>query len=221
MHTFRSISLALCLVAGLLTGCTTTTVLSHVTVFHEFSTTPQDIKYAFVRSSNQEDSLEHKAYEQMVREQLNRRGFQEVPVGQATVVMFLSYQIDDGKTVISSYPIFGQTGVTGSQTYGNIYSTSRGTASFSATTTYTPSIGVVGTGSQSDLQYTRKVQLDILDRQRLDNGSVAKIYEGKVTSVGSSSQLNRVMPYMLRSLFQEFPGKSGATTDIELPFRAD
>jgi len=221
MNTFRSTLLALCLLGVLLGGCTTTMVLSHVTVFHELSTAPQDVKYAFLRSPHQEGSLEHKAYEQMVREQLSKRGFLEVPVAQANVAVFLSYQIDDGKTVISSYPIFGQTGVAGSQTYGNIYSTSRGTASFSATTAYTPSIGVVGTGNRSDLQYTRKVQLDILDRQLLDNGTVSKIYEGKVTSVGSSGQLTRVMPYMLRSLFQEFPGRSGATKDIELRLRAD
>jgi hypothetical protein len=221
MNTFRSTLFALCLLGTLLSGCATSTVLSHVTVFHELSTTPQDVKYAFVRSSHQEGSLEHKAYEQMVREQLNKRGFLEVPVAQANIAVFLSYQIDDGKTVISSYPIFGQTGVAGSQTYGNIYSTSPGTASFSATTTYTPSIGVVGAGDQSDLQYTRKVQLDMLDRQLLDKGTVSKIYEGTVTSVGSSGQLNRVMPYMLRSLFQEFPGRSGTTKDFELRFQAD
>ena len=221
MNTLRSTLSALCLLGTLLSGCATTTVLSHVTVFHELSTTPHDVKYAFVRSSQQQGSLEHKAYEQMAREQLNKRGFLEVPVTQANVAVFLSYQIDDGKTVISSYPIFGQTGVAGSQTYGNIYGTSRGTASFSATTTYTPSIGVVGTGNQSDLQYTRKVQLDMLDRQLLDKETVSKIYEGRVTSVGLSGQLNRVMPYMLRSLFQEFPGRSGTTTDIELRFRAE
>ena len=177
------------------------------------------VTYAFVRSKQQDGSLEHKAYEDMVRQHLSKRGFREVPVAQADLAVFLSYEIDNGREVISSYPIFGQTGVASSYTYGNVYRSYGGSASYSGTTTYTPTYGIVGTGTTSDTVFTRKVQLDMLARPLLDQDKVSKVYECRVVSSGSSSQLNLVMPYLIESLFQDFPGNSGTTKTVTLPFQ--
>jgi hypothetical protein len=201
-----------------LTGCGTF-IQSSVTVFHELSPTAEAKTYAFIRSKEQQESLEHKAYEEMVRQQLARREFREVSVAQADLAVFLSYQIDNGREVVSSYPLFGQTGVASSYTYGNIYRSYGGYSSYSGTTTYTPTYGIVGTETTSDTVYTRKVQLDMLNRPLLDQGRVSKVYEGKVVSSGSSGQLNRVMPYLIQSLLQDFPGNSGTTKTVTLPFQ--
>ena len=102
----------------------------------------------------QEGSLEHKAYEQTVKQELIEKGFRETTLDQAEIVVFLFYGIDTGKQVVSSYPIIGQTGVSSSSTYGTVQSYgSYGT--YSGTTTYTPQYGVVGTGVTSGTQYTR------------------------------------------------------------------
>ena len=48
-----------------------------------------------------------------------------------------------------------------------------------------------------------------------DNKGLKNIYEARVTSIGSSATINVVMPYLIRSIFEEFPGKSGSTKDYE------
>ena len=46
-----------------------------------------------------------------------------------------------------------------------------------------------------------------------------KLYEGTVESVGKDNRLPEVMPYLIQSMFTEFPGQSGTTkhVKIELP----
>jgi len=103
-------------------------------------------------------------------------------------VIFFSYGIDTGKEVVLSYPIIGQTGVSSSSTYGTIQSYGR-YGTYSGTTTYTPTYGVVGTGVASNTQYARFLKVDILNRTALSENKMAKIYEAKVISRGSSGQL--------------------------------
>jgi len=100
-----------------LSGCAL--LRSQVTVFHQL---PQDFSgttYVMIPFKEQEGSLEHKAYEEAVRQELNAKGFRETTVDQAQVAVFLSYGIDTGREVVSSYPIIGQTGVSSSSTSGN------------------------------------------------------------------------------------------------------
>lgn len=207
------------ILAPLLMGGCGTMIESKVTVFHEIAPSAQGTTYAFVRSKQQEGSLEHKAYEDLVRRHLSKNGFRETTAAQADLAVFISYEIDNGREVVSSYPIFGQTGVASSYTYGNVYRSYGGSASYSGATTYTPTYGIVGSAATSDTVYTRKVQLDMLNRRLLDQDKVSKIYEGRVLSSGSSGQLNLVMPYLIESLFQEFPGNSGKTKTVTLPFQ--
>jgi hypothetical protein len=191
-----------------LSGCTL--LRSQVGVFHQLPKDLSGTTYAMIPFKEQEGSLEHKAYEEAVRQELNGKGFRETNVDQAQVAVFLAYGIDTGKEVVSSYPIIGQTGVSSSSTYGTIqsYGTS---GTYSGTTTYTPTYGVVGTGVTSQTQYTRVFRLDIVDKQALAAGTVKKLYEGKVVSRGSSSQLAAVLPTMVKALFEDFPGQNGST----------
>ncbi len=60
----------------------------------------------------------------------------------ADMTLQLSYGISDGETQVGSYsmPVFGQTGVSSSTTYGSV--SSYGT--FNATTLYQPTYGITG-----------------------------------------------------------------------------
>jgi len=195
--------------ASVLSGCARL-VRSQISVFHELPQGFAGTTYAAVPFKDQEGSLEHKAYEQAVRQELNAKGLQEAPMEQAEVVVFLFYGIDTGREVVSSYPIIGQTGVSSSYTYGTVQSYgSYGT--YSGTTTYTPTYGVVGTGVTSHTLYARFLRLDILDKTALAEGKIKKLYEGKIVSGGSSGQLSAVLPTMIKALFEDFPGKSGST----------
>jgi len=194
---------------SLLSGCAQF-IYSDILVFHEIPPTFTGTRYTTIPFKEQEGSLEHRTYEQAVKRELDAKGFREAPLEKAEIVIFLSYGIDTGKEMVESYPIIGQTGVSSSQTFGTVQS-SGGFGTYSGSTTYTPTYGVVGTGVTSYTVYTRFLKLDILDKKSLTEKQVKKIYEAKVTSRGSSGQLPEVLPTLIKALFEEFPGKSGST----------
>ncbi|MGA3209610.1 MAG: DUF4136 domain-containing protein [Syntrophales bacterium] len=189
-----------------------------ISVFHEIPATFAGTTYATLPLKGQEGSLEHKTYEQMVKRQLNAKGFREAPVEQADVLVFILYGIDTGKEVVGSYPIIGQTGISSSHSYGTAQSYgSYGT--YSGVTTYAPSYGVVGTGVTSQTVYTRFLKLDIVDNKASTEKQLKKLYEAKVISPGTSGQLSAVLPTMIEALFQDFPGKSGSARRRTLHLR--
>jgi hypothetical protein len=194
-------------------GCVSR-VRSQISVFHELSEGDKPT-YALLSFKEQEGSLEHKTYENLVRQQLNAKGFREAPIEKADVLGFIQYGIDAGKEVVYSYPIIGPTGTSSSYTTGTFQSYgSYGT--YSGTTYNTPTYGVVGTGVGSQTEYTRYFRFDIVDRAALAGGTVKKLYEARVVSRCSSGQISMVMATMIRALFEEFPGKSGSTRSVML-----
>lgn len=175
-------------------------------MFHQL---PKDISgttYVMVPFKEQEGSLEHKAYEEAVRQELNAKGFRETTADQAETVVFLAYGIDAGRGVVSSHPIIGQTGATTCSTFDGT------PQSYGCTDSQPwPTYGVVETRMRRQTEYTRVLILDIVDRQALAEGNIKKLYEGKVVSSGFSDQLGQVLPTMVKALFEDFPGQSGST----------
>ena len=202
------------LIAALVSGCMV--VRSNISVFHDLPPTTQELKYAALPLKGQEGSLEHKSYENLVKAKLNKRGYVETSVADADVIVFLDYEIDRGREVVSSYPIIAQTGISSSDTTGTVTNYG-GYATYSGTTYHTPTYGVVGTGTRSDTVFTRFLRLDFVDRADLAAGRVIKRYEAKVVSVGSRGQIAAVMPAMIKALFEDFPGKSGSTRRVDVP----
>lgn len=201
----------LSVLALLIAGCAPLFVRSNVSVFHEMPSSSQT--FVVLPFKEQEGSLEFKAYAQQVKDQLVQRGFSEAPIETANIAVFMRYGVDDGKQVLASYPIFGQTGTSSSYTSGTV--TSYGNmATYSGTTYNTPTYGVTGSGVSSHTVYTRYLNLEMLDRTAFATGKITKVYEGKVKSSGSLPDLTAVMPYMLRALFEEFPGVSGKTRTV-------
>jgi hypothetical protein len=181
---------------GGLSGCAL--LRSQVAVLHQL---PEDLSgttYVMIPFKEQEGRLEHKAYEEAMRQELNAKGFRETTVDQAQTVVFFAYGIDTGRGVVSSYPIIGQTGA----------GTCDGTP---PSCDPWPTYGVVGTRETSQTEYTRVLRLDIVDKQALAEGNIKKLYEGKVVSSGFSDQLAKVLPEMVKALFEDFPGQSGST----------
>lgn len=200
-------TLAICVF--LLSGCTRL-IQSDISVFHEIPPTFTGATYAAIPFKEQEGSLEHKTYEQVVKRELNGKGFKEVPIESAEIVIFMSYGIDTGREVVESYPIIGQSGVSSSHTSGKLYSYG-GYGTYSGKTTYTPTYGVVGSDVTSSTEYTRFFKLDLFDKKALTENKIKKIYEAKVISRGRSGQLSAVLPTMIKALLEDFPGKSGST----------
>ena len=147
----------------------------------------------------------------LVRQQLNKFQYREATSDETSeVAIALSYGIDSGKERLASVPIFGQTGVSSSTTYGTL-NTYGNYGTYSGITTYTPTYGVVGSSTVSRTEYSRGLWLYIVDAKSVGTKNLNVLYEASVKSSGSSAQLSRVMPAMIEALFKEFPGKSGGT----------
>lgn len=201
----------------LLSGCAST-IHTKVSAFHELEEPLSGVPYALVASKEQEESLEFRSYAKLIKAELGLRGLNESSFNQAKYAIAISYGIDDGKQIVSSYPIIGQTGTSGSHTTGTVTSYGN-TASYNGTTIKTPTYGVVGSGTSTDTVFKRYLNIDIIDISKSVEGRVQKVYEGKAISSGSSSQLAPVMPAIIRSVFEDFPGKSGATRTSIQPFK--
>ena len=178
-----------------LSGCAL--LRSQVAVLHHLPKDLSGTTYAMIPFKEQEGRLEHKAYEEAVRQELNAKGFRETTVDQAQTVVFFAYGIDTGRGVVSSYPIIGSIGFSSCSTRSDCDPW--------------PTYGVVGTRETSQTEYTRVLRLDIVDKQALAEGNIKKLYEGKVVSSGFSGQLVQVLPMMVKALFEDFPGQSGTT----------
>lgn len=192
----------------LLGGCATT-IKSEVTAFHDW---PQDLSgktYVFERTTEQNNSLEYRNYENLVRAELNRLGFVETSPAQTPalkVMMGYGVTVRDVQqvypVVVDSYSPFMNP-----YWYGPAW---RGYYSpFYDPFWYGPP--VVEQRVSNYQVYTR--QLRIVMARASDN---KRVYEVSVISEGSSPSMASVMPYMVRSAFADFPGKNGVPHVVEL-----
>ncbi len=196
---------------------------SYVTTFHKITPSAEQTLYAFKPFSSQKNSLEYEAYAGYINQQLRKYNYILTSPSKASVLVQFDYSIDNGKAVNYSIPTWGKTGISSSNTYstGNTYGTLNtygntatysGNNSYSSTTTYTPTYGVTGYRTGTTTHYTRNLFLKILDKKTNE-----VIYNAKVSSQGRSGQISAVMPYLVKSLFKDFPGKNGSSHEVTLP----
>lgn len=205
---FSKFAVTLCI---LLTGCATT-IQSEVTAFHEWPSELRNKSFVFERKNEQENNLEHRAYENLVRAELLRLGLVESTNPQsAGLKVALNYGINvrDVRVVEPvlldpwyGSPFYGPRW-RGHGYYGPFYSP------YYSPFWYAPPIV-----QQRETRYQlANRQLKIGISQAAD---ARKLYDVTVASEGTNTSLAAVMPYMVRSAFAGFPGKSGMPRRIEL-----
>jgi len=194
----------------LLSGCGGL-IISHVTVFHVLPQNPPPTKYAFIPLEGQEGGLEYSAYKSLISAELSKYQYEEVPLDEATVVVTFNYTIE-GKEKVGSAPVVGQTGG-GTTSYSGI-----GSQGIYFGEIYTPATyGIKGYRAYSYTEHTRRVWLHMVDKASLDAQKPKVLYEANVLSEGSSGQIAKVMPTIIKALFKEFPGESGSTRKEIMP----
>jgi hypothetical protein len=90
----KNLLIATILLAGF-SGCAL--LRSQVAVLHQLPKDLSGTTYVMIPFKEQKGSLEHKAYEEAVRQELNAKGFHETTEDQAQTLVFLAYGIDTGK----------------------------------------------------------------------------------------------------------------------------
>jgi hypothetical protein len=182
--------------AALLGGCgTLNTFPSTVSVFSEWDAGGQAAKtFAFVRSAAQQNSLEHKTYEQSVRSALLAKGFTESETG-ARYKVAINYAVSEDKIRRELYAEGPWGGGLG---WGLGFSGSR-----------------FGFGFNRFVElpwYSRELRVDISDA-----ASGAKRYEARAVNDSQSKEIAPAMPYLAQAALSEFPQASGSSKVVRVP----
>ena len=171
------------------------------------------------------NDLQFQEYAGYLMRVLAAHGFVPVKSAEkADVAIVLFYGIGDPETHQYSYslPVFGQTGVASSNTYGTI-SSYGGSASYSGTTTYTPSYGVTGYTSQtgSYTTYFRYAKIAAYDYQKyLQTKEQVELWKTTITSIGSSGDLRQVFPILIAAASPYIASNTGKQVHVSL-YEAD
>ena len=200
-------ALLLVAVVSLLCGCAST-VRSNVTAFNEWPNELPDKTFVFERTKAQDQSLEYRSYENLVRSEVRRLGLVEADATHKPALkMTVDYSVavSDLRTI---EPVYVDPYFYGSPFYYPPFYR-RGFYGFGYDPFWFPP--VVEYRDQT-VQINRR-QLHVLISRFVDGKS---LYDVKVNSTGQNSSLPAVMPYLVKSAFADFPGPSGVTRTIDM-----
>ncbi|WP_373086184.1 DUF4136 domain-containing protein [Sneathiella sp.] len=193
-------------VGVLLAACTKPTIDANVTAFYTPELTTIDTKTIAIRAQeeNQESSLEFLSYRPKIEAKLSYVGFTVVKETEnPDYIALVSYGLDgtEPKSSTTSSPVFGSVGI---GAYGG----------------RSPFFGSVGQSynTQTWQEYSRFLAIDIVDADTVRSSNSARIYEGRVKSVGRCPTLAGVFDEVLDAMFEDFPGANGKTVFVKIPW---
>lgn len=194
----------------LLAGCAAT-LRADVTSFQRWPANAAGGTYSFKRTGSQVDSLEQHAYEDMARAQLNQLGLQEAAAGAtARFAVSLDYGVST-KTVTSTEPVWDSfSGWNDPLFYPGWSSRSRfgwpyfHPDAYPFAYPYSFSPGIIGYTAVNREVSLRRLRVEIAE-------GASKVFEATATSSGDNATLTVIMPYLMRSVFDGFPGNNGQT----------
>lgn len=187
----------------LLTACAGP-ITAKVTSFNRWPADASGASFSYIRPPDQLNDLEQQTYEQLVKSELERLGLKHAAPGQIGRI-----QVDI---------------VTGHGTRNKKYREAIYQDQYIYTPPYRDAAGNVFSGFWApdrfgsryvgDREVVRTVQVSNLRLRLLDSkGSAAgrpqAVFESRAVYEGDNEDLADVMPYLVRAVFQDFPGQSG------------
>lgn len=222
IQTFRGIVI-FCLLFLSLSGCATTPTF-HVDI-DSISSPNADSKKKYILLAGIKDvkdtDLQFIEYTKYIDKALISKGFIKAnKFEDANVAIFLVYGIGNPQKNTYSYalPMWGQTGVSTSTTYGSL-NTFGNTATYSGFTTYTPTYGITGfvPASGSYVTYFRFLILDAVDLDEYKQSQkMNQLWQTTVTSTGSSGDLRLVFPILVAASKPYLGSNTGKRIEIRL-----
>ncbi|HEY1044558.1 MAG TPA: DUF4136 domain-containing protein [Telluria sp.] len=203
--------LTMYLLAGmvvLLSGCATT-VRSNVTAFHNWPADLPDRTYVFDATAPQDDSLELRTYQNLVRAELARVGFREgandgtATLGVSTRFMTTAIPV---RVVEVDYPF-----MYASPRFGYFHPRYRGYWRGWYSPWYDPFWnGMPMYTERTQINYQREVQISIKSLR-----DSKRLFDVTVRNLSRVESTPEIMPLLVHSAFAEFPGPSGVSRVIE------
>ncbi|MCC2957273.1 DUF4136 domain-containing protein [Massilia sp. IC2-477] len=195
--------------AMLLTGCATT-IRSDVTTFHQWPAQIEDKSYVFEAPPAQDDTLEYRAYQDLVRGQLARLGFRDAAGGKPALSISMRFTTTDVPVRVvepispfyhpfyQPMPRFGYRGFH-RRYWGGWYSPFYDPF-------WSPAYQV-----SVEHQYRRELQVGI--KSAVDN---KRLFDVTVHNTSRQLSTPALMPALVQSAFEGFPGPSGVARRVEL-----
>jgi hypothetical protein len=204
----RTMIIAAASMSLLLGGCAAT-IRSNVTTFNQWPAQLPDKSYAFEAPPPQDNTLEWQSYQNLVRGQMARLGFHEAQQAPALKVSLRFTTVDVPTQVVypsyaPSYPYsprFAYLGWRRRFWGGGWYSPF-----------YDPLWGPMPAYDvQEEHRYHRQVQIAI--KSALDD---KRLFDVTVRNVSRQMSTPAVMPALVQSAFEGFPGPNGGSRVVEL-----
>ncbi len=189
----------------ILAGCATTdTVSARVTTFQRWpdNATGQTFRFV-VANPTQENNLEFLSYQDMVRAGIGATGLVEAAKGApARFDVSFTYGVAQTQIMVRrpyDPGFYGGAGFYGPRGYWGGYGGPWGPDWIDVPT----------------LAYRSSLTLSIRDNS--NNG--AEVYRASAYSVSTNDRLLQLMPYLVRAIFDQFPGNNGTEHQIDFPMQ--
>lgn len=202
----RTVLTATAALTLLLGGCATT-IRSDVTTFHQWPAQLREKTYVFDVPPPQEDTLELRSYQNLVRAELARLGFQETSGAPALKVAMRFTTTDVPVQVVQAAdPFFfpsARFGYMHRRAYwgGGLYSPF-----------YDPFWGGMA-GYEVRVRHNYQRDLQVAIRSAVDE---RRLFDVTVHNNSTTRSTPAVMPALVHSAFAGFPGPNGGSRRIEL-----
>lgn len=190
----------------LLGGCATT-ISSQVTTFHQWPAQLTDKTYAIDAPDPKHNTLELQSYQNLVRQQLDRLGFQPVaPGGKPALKVAMQFNT----LIRPARLVYNGLYSARSSLYFSPYYRARYYGRFGSPF-YDPWGFNEPYYSVEDERYTRSVHIAI--RSARDDHM---LFDVTVRNVSEEMSTPMIMPALVQSAFEGFPGPNGGARRIEL-----
>jgi hypothetical protein len=205
----RTITMATAALALLLGGCATT-IRSDVTTFHQWPAQLENKRYVFEAPPAQDDTLEWRSYQELVRGQLARQGFQDAGGGKPGLTVAMRFTTTEVPIQVlqPAYSPFFYSSVR----FGGMRPYRRGAWGGWHSPFYDPFWGpAMAYETSIEHRYRRELQLAI--RSAPDG---KRLFDVTVRNVSTELSTPAIMPALVQSAFDGFPGPNGVARRIEL-----
>ena len=201
---------AFCLLAlSILTGCASP-ITAKVTRFNQWPTDTSNAVFSFIRPVDGLNDLEQQAYESKVQYELEKLGLKRAALGQVGRIQVDVVTGNSTRNKQFREPIYRDNYVYHPpfrDAAGNLF------AGFWAPDRF-------GQRYVGDRTVTRTVQvsqlrLRLLDSQGSPSGKPRAIFEGRAIYEGENEDLTTLVPFLVRAVFDEFPGQNGKVQTIK------
>ncbi|WP_459618129.1 DUF4136 domain-containing protein [Bordetella sp. 2513F-2] len=202
----RRAAMALALGAALLGGCAAPTVATRVTTFQQWPAGVEGQRYRFDPQPAQRNNLEYQAYQDMVRAGIGATGLVEAQAGESA------------RFAVSFHYESTPTQVMQRRPYDPYFPGFYGPPWWGGPGYWGP--GWIGPGWYGPgwvdvpvAAFRNTLRLEIRDTARQGT----EVYRATAYLVSDRDDLVRAMPYLVRAIFDGFPGNNGAERRVEYP----